>query len=156
MGPRNGIAWPGGTAEQGAPRRRRLGAERHVGDDAAGLPGAGAQGRRSEAAAGDPALGYLDVESDVKSGQHALRLGLVLDLLCEQPNQMDRALAVPDQNEGPAIVAMLQIMPPGGQHVAIGQIRDRRGVLAPEECADACKASATWSTTMSGRGSSGS
>ena len=50
---------------------------------------------------------------------------------------MDRALAMADQHEWPALIAMRQIVAPGGQHVGISGVEDRHRVLPAERRRDA-------------------
>ena len=120
-----------GDAEDRAGRRDVLLAEAGPGDDAAGLAGLRAERGRLEAAADQLALRHQDVEAGEDGELHALVDGGVgLDLRGDQLDQMHRALAVADQDEGAALVAGGEKVAPGGEHVAIGLDGGLRDVLA--------------------------
>ena len=56
-------------------------------------------------------------------------LGLALDLLLDQADQVDRALAVADQHERAAMIVVREIVAPGGKHVGISEIEEGHRVL---------------------------
>ena len=109
--------------------------EGDVGDDAAGLVGAGAERQAPERPAGHPPLRDFEGVAGDDRGDELVLQRPPLEFALQQFDRIDRALAVGDEHDRTAVIVVLHVIMEGSLDVAISASEDRIGVEAVEHAA---------------------